>query len=158
VVLRRLRSGELLALTGAICLIVALAEPWYQAPSKNLSAWNTFGPAVVLLLLDLLAAVAVVLSALTERSPGPPVFAAVWSVPIGLIGVIAAIVRVLERPDHASGLCAGVWLALAGSLLVLAAGWQTLRDEHGPLYEAPSVEPVELVVPPPAAPEDRDGA
>jgi fatty acid desaturase len=156
--LRRLRSGELLALAGAICLIVALTEPWYEAQTGNLSAWNTFGPAVVLLLIDLLAAIAVALSALAERSPGPPVFAAVWSVPIGLVGVVAAIVRVLERPDHASGLCAGAWLALAGSLIVLAGGWQTLRDEHGPLYAAPPIEPTELDVPASLGPGDRDGA
>jgi len=155
--LRRLRSGELLALAGGICLILAMAEPWYESPSGNLSAWNTFGPAVVLLLLELLAAIAVVLSALSERSPGPPVFAAVWTVPIGMVGVVAAVVRVLERPDHASGLCAGAWLALAGSLIVLVGGWRTLSDEHGPLYRAPSVEPTELSIHAPAGPEVGNG-
>ena len=142
--LRRLRSGELLALIGAVCLIIAFAAPWYETPSGNVDAWSTFGPAVVLLLLTLLAAIALVLSALVERSPGPPVFTAVWTVPLGLIGVIAAIVRVLERPDHASALCYGAWLALAGSVAVLAGGWQTLRDEHGSLYEPVTVEPIEL--------------
>ncbi len=142
--LRRLRSGELLALVGAICLIVAFLGPWYQTPTGNVDAWSTFGPAVVLLLLDLLAAIALLATALSERSPGPPVFAAVWSVPIGLIGVVAAIVRVLERPDHASALCYGAWLALAGSVTALAAGWQTLRDEHASLYEPTVVEPTQL--------------
>jgi hypothetical protein len=144
VLLRRLRSGELLALIGAILLIVALAGPWYQTPSGNVDAWSTFGPAVVLLLIDLLTAIALLTSALAERSPGPPVFTAVWMVPIGLIGLVAAIVRVLERPDRASALCYGAWLALAGSVLVLAAGWQTLRDEHGPLYRPAAIEPTEL--------------
>ena len=143
-VLRRLRSGELLALIGAVCLIIAFAAPWYETPSGNVDAWSTFGPAVVLLLIDLLAAVALVLSALAERSPGPPVFAAVWTVPIGLVGLVAAVVRVLERPDHASALCYGPWLALAGAFAVLAGGWQTLRDEHGPLYEPANVQPTEL--------------
>ena len=56
-----------------------------------------------------------VLAALLERdSPALPVSTAVWSVLLGLIGAIAALVRVLERPDHASGLCAGAWLGLAG--------------------------------------------
>lgn len=132
--LRRLRSGELLALAGVICLAVSLFEPSYQTPSGNLDAWSTFGPAVVLLLIDMLVAAGLFLSALLERTPALPVFAAVWCVPIGLIGLIAAIVRLLERPQHASGLCAGAWLALAGALAVLAAGWQTIRDEHASLY------------------------
>jgi hypothetical protein len=142
--MRRLRSGELLALIGAISLIVGLAGPWYQTPSGNVDAWSTFGPAVVLLLLDLLVAIALVLSALVERSPGPAVFWAVWTVPVGLIGLIAAVVRVLERPDHASALCYGAWVTLAGSVAILAAGWQTLRDEHRPLYAPANVQPREL--------------
>ena len=48
--------------------------------------------------------------------------------------MIAAIVRVLERPDHAVGLCAGAWLALAGAVLILAGAWWSIRDERGALY------------------------
>ncbi len=132
--LRRLRSGELLTLIGVVCLIVAFVEPWYQSPSGNLSAWGTFGAAVVLLLIDTLVALSLVLAALTERSPALPVFTAVWEVPVGLIGLAAAVVRVLERPDHASALCAGAWLALAGAVIVLAGAWRTITDEHAPLY------------------------
>jgi hypothetical protein len=134
VLLRRLRSGELLTLIGVVCLIVAFVEPWYQSPSGNLSAWGTFGAAVVLLLIDTLVALSLVLAALTERSPALPVFTAVWEVPVGLIGLAAAVVRVLERPDHASALCAGAWLALAGAVIVLAGAWRTITDEHAPLY------------------------
>ena len=84
---RRLRLGELLALAGAICLIVSLFVPWYEAPLGNLDAWDTFGPAVVLLLAACCAALAMVVSALTERSPALPVSTAVWCVPLGLIAV-----------------------------------------------------------------------
>ena len=85
----------------------------------------------MLLLIDLLAAIAVVLSALAERSPGPPVFAAVWRSRSAWSASSRAVVRVLERPDHASALCYGPWLALAGSFTSSPGGWQTLRDEHG---------------------------
>ncbi len=139
--LKRLRSGELLALVGAICVIVALFERNYSGPAGNLTGWNTFGPGVVLLLAAVCAAFAVVISALTERSPALPVSSAVWCVLLGLIAVIAALVRALERPEHATEVCFGAWLALAGAVLILAGAWQTLRDERPSLYRRAHPEP-----------------
>jgi hypothetical protein len=55
--------------------------------------------------------------------------------------VIAAIVRVLERPDHATLLCVGAWLALAGSVAILLGAWQALRDERPSLYEPATPPP-----------------
>ena len=132
---RRVRLGELLALAGAICVIVSLFVRSYETPSGTLTAWDTFGPAVVLLLAALSAALAMVVSALTERSTALPVSTAVWSVLLGFIAVIAAVVRVLERPEHATSLCMGAWLALAGAVAILAGAWQVLRDERPSLYE-----------------------
>jgi drug/metabolite transporter (DMT)-like permease len=139
--LRRVRLGELLALLGAACVIVSLLEPWYEGALGRLDAWDTFGPAVVLLMAAACAALALVLSNLAERSPGLPVSLAVWGVLLGLIAVIAAVVRVLERPDHATSLCAGAWLALAGAMAILAGAWQSVRDERTSLYEPASPEP-----------------
>lgn len=144
--LRRLRLGELVALAGAICVIVSLFEPWYENAFGKLSAWDTFGPAVVLLIAAAAAALGLVVSTITERSTALPVAAAVWSTLFGIVAVIAALVRVLERPDHATSLCAGAWLALAGAILMLAGSWQSLRDERTSLYE-----PAE---PPPLPPPD----
>jgi len=138
--LRRVRIGELLAFAGTVCVIVSLFEPWYETPSGNLSAWNTFGPAVVLLMLAAGAALVLFLGTVTEHSTALPVSAAVWTVVLGLIAVIAALVRVLERPDHATSLCAGAWLALAGAVAILLGGWQSLRDERTSLYE-PAASP-----------------
>ena len=140
--LARIRTGELLATAGAICLIVALTLPWYQNSEGKLSAWSTFGPAVVLLILAALAALALLLATVTERTPALPVAAAVWGVLFGLLATIAAIVRVLERPDHATMLCAGAWLALVGAVAVLLGAWQSIRDERTSRYG-------------PAAPEAR---
>jgi hypothetical protein len=141
--LSRPRLGELIVLLGSICVIVSLTRRWYEAPVGNLSAWATFGPAVVLLMLAALAGLALVGATLTERSVALPVAAAVWSTLFGLLGVAAAVVRLLERPDHASALCAGAWLAFAGALLILAGSWQSMRDERRGRY-------------PPAAPRPRD--
>jgi hypothetical protein len=139
---RQLRLGELLALAGVGCIVAALLLRWYESPIGNLDAWNTFGPTIALLMAAACAALAMVLSAVTERGVALPVSTAVWCVAVGLAGVIAAVVRVLERPDHATSLCAGTWLALVGALAILLGAWQVLRDERGSLY-------------PPASPERR---
>jgi drug/metabolite transporter (DMT)-like permease len=138
---RQLRAGETLALAGAILVIVSLFVRSYQAPSGNLTAWNTFGPGVALLLAAACAALAMVISALTERSTALPVSIAVWTVLLGLIGVIAALIRALERPDHASMACVGVWLALAGAVAILLGAWLALRDERTSLYTPATPEP-----------------
>jgi uncharacterized membrane protein len=139
--LTRMRSGELAALAGAVCVIVALTLPWYENSEGKLSAWSTFGPAVVLLMIATLAALALAFTTLTERSTALPVAAAVWSTLFAAIGVIAAIVRVLERPHNASSLCAGAWLALVGALLMLAGSWQSMRDERTSRYSPATPEP-----------------
>jgi hypothetical protein len=139
--LKRLRVGELVALAGAVCLIVSLLEPWYESAGGKLDAWDTFGPSVALLLAATSAALVLVLSALTERGVALPVASAVWCVLLGLLAVIASVVRVLERPDHATHTCAGAWLALAGAVAVLVGAWLSLRDERTSMYEPAAPEP-----------------
>jgi uncharacterized membrane protein len=135
-VLRRMRLGESVALLGVACVIASLLLPWYGGSTLGtLDAWDTFGAAVVLLIAAACAGLAMVASALAERSSGLPVSLAVWSIAVGLIGVIAAVVRLLERPNHATSLCSGAWIALVGAVAILAGAWLALRDEHAALYE-----------------------
>jgi choline-glycine betaine transporter len=131
---RRMRSGELIALAGAVCLIVALTLPWYENAQGKLDAWSTFGLAVAFLILAAAGALVLALATVTERTTAVPVAAAVWSTLLGLAATIAAVVRLLERPQHATMVCAGAWLALAGALLVLVGSWQSMRDERPGLY------------------------
>jgi Na+-transporting NADH:ubiquinone oxidoreductase subunit NqrE len=139
--LSRLRSGELVALAGAALVVVSLFECSYEAPTGRLDAWDTFGPTVALLIVAAAAALALVVSTLLERSVASPVALAVWCVPLGVIGVIAALVRVFERPQHATDVCIGAWLALAGALAILAGAWLALRDERTSRYEPANPEP-----------------
>ncbi len=134
---KRLRVGELLALAGVACVIVSLFVPWYEGPYGTLDAWDTFGGGLVLVLVGACAGLAVVVSALTERSTALPVATAVWCVPLGLIATIAAVVKLLDRPAHAS-LCIGPWLALSGSLAILIGAWLALRDERTSTYRPAS--------------------
>jgi H+/Cl- antiporter ClcA len=145
--LRPPRLGELVALAGAICVIISLLLPWYEGASGSLSVWETFGPAAAVLIAAAVAALALVAATVTERSTALPVAAAVWSTVFAIAALIAAAVRLLERPDHASSLCAGAWLALAGALAMLAGSWQSMRDERAGSY--PRAEPPKRQPPPP---------
>jgi hypothetical protein len=146
----KVRAGELLALAGAVCVIVSLLVPYYEGPATGtLKAFDTFGPGVALLLAATAAALAMFASALTERTTALPVAAAVWTAPLGLAALIAAIVRLLERPQHATHVCAGGWLALAGALAILLGSWRAVHDERRPLY--PPADP-------PAKPRPAAGA
>lgn len=138
---RTIRVGELLALAGALCVIVSMFLPWYEGPAGTLDAWETFGPAVVLLLAAAASGLWLFIATLTERTTALPVAAAVWAVPLGLIGLVSALVRVLERPDHSTQLCAAGWLAFAGVAVILVGAWQSMRDERRGAYQPATPEP-----------------
>jgi hypothetical protein len=139
--IRRLRRGELITLAGVVLLIVSLFVPTYDSPGGQLDAWDTFGAAVALELAAVFAGLALVASAVTERTTALPVSTAVWCIPVALAAVIGALVRLFERPEAATGLAAGGWLAMIGALAVLVGAWETLRDEHTSLYKPVSPPP-----------------
>jgi hypothetical protein len=140
--LGKVRVGELLALVGAACVIVSLLVPYYEGPTTGtLTVWDTFGPAAALLLAAAAAGLCLFATTLTERSTALPVVATVWAVPLGLAGVISAIVRLLERPNHATAVCSGAWLALAGTIAILVGAWQAIRDERRSRYAPASPAP-----------------
>lgn len=140
--LGKARGGDLLALAGALCVTISLLLAWYESPSSGtLDAWDTFGAGVVLLLAATAAALVMFATALIERSTALPVAASVWTIPLAIAGLIAAIVRVLERPEHATSVCAGAWLALAGALAILMGAWRSVGDERGSLYPPGTPKP-----------------
>jgi len=138
----KVRVGELLALVGAACVIVSLLVPYYEGSATGtLTIWDTFGPAAALLLAAAAAGLCMFATTLTERSTALPVVATVWTIPLGLAGVISAIVRLLERPSHATAVCAGAWLALAGTVAILCGACQAIRDERRSKYTPASPTP-----------------
>ena len=139
--LKRLRAGELIALAGAACAVVSLFEPAYHRAVGSLDAWDTFGPAVALLIVALAGALVLVVGNIAERSSAIPVAAAVWGVPLGIAAVIAMVVRLLERPEHATSPAFGAWLGLVGAAMMFAGAWVSIADERTSLYEHASPEP-----------------
>jgi hypothetical protein len=137
----RLRAGELLALTGGALVIASLFVRAYQNGSGDLTAFDTFGVAVALLMLGAASALVLVFMTLTERSPALPIGAAVWTTLLGLIATVAGVVRVLERPEHATRLCIGSWLGLAGAVAILAGAWIALGDERTSRHAGASPPP-----------------
>jgi drug/metabolite transporter (DMT)-like permease len=133
--------GELLALAGAVCVFVSPFLPSYRRATGLLDGWDTFGPAVALLLAAAVAACVLVVSNLMERTTAVPVAAAVWTFLFGLVAIVASVVRLLERPDHVTGVCSGAWLALAGAVLIFLGAWWSMWDERPSLYGPTSPEP-----------------
>lgn len=109
---RRIEAGPLLALLGAIVLLVSLFLDWY---APGLSAWEIFE------LLDLvLAALAVAgglaaVGALGFAAPGPE---SRHLPPIAAAAVVIVLATVLNHPPGVGNATAqtGLWLALGGAL------------------------------------------
>ncbi|HEU0317295.1 MAG TPA: hypothetical protein VFR49_08195 [Solirubrobacteraceae bacterium] len=128
--LRRLRFAELLAAPSGLALGVALFLPWYQFPSGNLDAWSSFAVTWVLIAPAALIAPALTWVTLTRESPALPVALGVWTTLLGLLAAVTVAVRLLVPPAGSLDRCAGLWVGLAGAVLVALAGWLSLRDER----------------------------
>ncbi|MGA2470004.1 MAG: hypothetical protein ABSG64_04865 [Solirubrobacteraceae bacterium] len=128
--LRRIRPPEILALLAGVLLAVALFLPWYDFPGGREDAWHALTVAEVPAALAALVALALVAVTPVARSSAQPVALAIWTTALGLVSVVVVTVRVVALPGMALGRCYGLWLALAGAIGVLVAGWLSLRDER----------------------------
>ncbi len=142
--LSRLRSGELIALAGAVALAVLLGLDWFaiSTPEADLRAHESgirsLGWLATLLVLVAIAlAVALAVVTATQRGAGLPVVLGVLTTAAGILATLAVLVRLVLQPGLGVG--AGDadvdvrWPALAGLLavLTLAAGaWRAMGDER----------------------------
>ncbi len=114
---RRFEAGPLLALIGAVTLLVSLFLNWYE---PGLNAWDVFE------LLDIvLAALAVAagLAAFGMLGPATVGLEPRHLAPLAAAALVLVLVTVLDHPPAvgAATTQTGLWLALAGAL-ILAAG------------------------------------
>ena len=173
--LRRLRSGEALALAGAVALAVLLALDWFflSTPDARVGAHESgirylgwF--AELLLILAILLAFALASFTLTHRTTGVAVVLAVVTACFGLFAVLAILVRLVAQPGL--GVEAGnadvevelpAYLGLLAAAAIPFGAWRTMADERTDAPE--SLEQTEDVLrvrgaPRPAPPRTIEGA
>jgi hypothetical protein len=115
---RRLDLGPLLALVGALLLLVSLFLHWYH---PGLTGWDVFEVLDLVLAALAVASLLACLSAIGLAVPAPDVRWLGWCGTAALVIVAATL---LNRPP-ASGDGAtdtGIWLALAASACLAAGG------------------------------------
>jgi hypothetical protein len=128
--LRRLHAGDWIAAVSGLALLVSLFLPWYDAGSESMSAWEAL--AVTDVLLAIVAAVAVLLAVVTatQRVPAVPIALSAIVVPVGLVGLVLVVIRVLVLPGDADGRAWALWLGLAAAAGIVVGGLATMNDER----------------------------
>jgi hypothetical protein len=158
----RLRTGELVALAGAVGLLVTLFFDWFGVDlpagrhvlgSVHQSGWAGLGWFLdILLCIQIFGGLAITYMTLKRSTPAWPVGAAVLSVSAGGLIFLILLVRVLTQPGLGADLPNALvsvelpaYLGLLFSALIPAGAWIVLRDER---LDAPE----SAYTPPPARP------
>jgi len=125
-----MRPAELLAGAAGLLLAVSLFLPWYEIGGVREDAWNALTVTEIPAALAAIGAFALVVVTITQRSPAVPLGAAVITSVVALVSCAVVAARAGVLPAGASERCYGLWLALAGSVGVLAGAMLSLRDER----------------------------
>jgi hypothetical protein len=130
----RLHPSQRLAALGAVAIPASLAFPWYAIPVSNLSqtGGSAFGWAHAALMLT--AGTVLLLlwrAARGYRLPRPLTVGGLLAL-AGAWATLLVIYLMIERPDEIAGygrisLRFGIFIALAGSIAVLAGGLRARR-------------------------------
>ena len=118
---RRLETGPLLVILGALLLLVALFLPWYTG---QLTAWDVFEVWDLALAALALAAIAAAIGLL---SPDAALVDRRWLPATVLAAVVIVAAEILDPPPAATGQNpeTGAWLALGGAALMGAGALLT---------------------------------
>ena len=140
----RFNAGHLMAMVGALVLLVSLFLDWYE---PGLSAWEVFELGDVL--LAGLAIVALAVSLPLRLPATPATLAEERSLPwIGVVALIFVLITLINDPPAARGLPLelGAWLGLAGAALIAAGGFLSMAQVSLVISSRPA---------PPAGPAQR---
>jgi hypothetical protein len=142
---RRLDAGSTVAALGALVLLVSLFLDWFGNDREGLSAWTLFE--VIDLVLAAIALLA--LSTFLRRNGLAPRFP---EAPLILLGGAALVLVASQLIDHPPAVAlsevdpeTGAWLALAGSLMLVAGALMSIARVSFSVEQRES--------PPPAEPE-----
>jgi hypothetical protein len=145
--LRKVRPADVLTGVAGLALLVVMFFPWYEliegvqdggrivAPDDvEQSAWESFGPLLVLLVLTSLLAMAVLVLTAFQRTVAWPVAAQVFGAAIAFITLLWLLVRLIDEPgsDTLSDVRWGAWAGLAAVLAINVGVWLSMRDEERP--------------------------
>ena len=132
--MRRLRLGEWLAALAGIGLIVSLGLDWYGVHGREtgISGFAAFDVIDLLLVLVAAMGIALAIAQATRDRPALPVAAAVLTVPVGILGTLLVLYRIVNEPgpDELLDVRAGAYLGLLATAALTAGGWLSLADEH----------------------------
>jgi hypothetical protein len=138
--LTRLRSGEIVALLGALLLLVTLFLDWFGLAGHAAdSGWGGLGwLALVPLVVTIMLGLALVVATVAGRTPALPLALGVLTVPWALLAVLAIIVRLIAQPgpDADVDVRWPAYLGLAGVVAVLLGAWRAIGDERTNTAEA----------------------
>ncbi|HUA07076.1 MAG TPA: hypothetical protein VMB27_24430 [Solirubrobacteraceae bacterium] len=140
----RLRRGEWLAGASAVLLAIFLvAGKWYGGAGRtggSETGWQALTDLRWLLLVTIVAAVGLVFAQATRRAPALPVTMSLVVLLLGIITVVALVIRVLiDPPPHQE---AGAYLALLSAIGVALGGYFSLRQEGIARRDAPAHIPI----------------
>jgi hypothetical protein len=157
--LRRLRSGEMLALVSAAGLLLTMFLEWFGGES----AWETL--AIGRVLLVAVAALTLTLVVLTVTSRPVAMAGSAASITVGVAGLVLLwlLFRIVVNepgPDAGRDIGAGAYLGLIFLFGCAAGAWRALGDER--THAAASLRQTERVLavrgaPRPAPPERDPG-
>ena len=140
----RLRRGELLAAASAVLLTIFLVGgKWYGGSGQagdSLSGWQALTDLRWLLLVTIVAALGLAFTQVTRRAPAVPVTMSLIVMLLGIVSVIALVIRVLiDPPAHEQ---AGAYLGLLFTAGIAWGGCLSLRQEGVAVWDAPRDIPI----------------
>jgi hypothetical protein len=125
---RTIAIGPLIGLAGGVLLFVSLFLEWYESESDEptLTAFTVFEVLDVMLALLAVGAVVALAESLGVRLPSGPSSRVRLGLPLGAAALLLIIFQLLNDPPFIVGSDRGpeigLWLALAGALLIVAGG------------------------------------
>jgi hypothetical protein len=117
---RRISIGPLIGIVGALLLLVSLFLDWYE----GISGFTVFEVLDLLLAGLAIAAIVALANALGARLKGAGALDGRTALPLAALAFLVVVSQLLNDPPAVAGgdrdPDLGIWLALAGSLLLLA--------------------------------------
>jgi hypothetical protein len=143
----KLRLGELVAGVSALVLLIVMFLPWYGASVKagpisasaNATAWQAYSLIDLILFVSIVAAIAMVILAMTQRSAALPISASVIVTLLGGLDVLLILFRMISKPGKGNcgsfcdavsiNLKYGLFLGLIAAAGIAVGAFMTMREE-----------------------------